>query len=216
MDVFMEILNGIKNKVKKFIIRGKRETKPTLVKNAFFTKDFPAYEKYDIGCFTYGNPIIMHWGEEATLTIGKFCSIAGDVKIFLGGNHRVDWISTFPFSVLNEYFPESKNILGHPSTKGDVIIGNDVWIGQGTSIMSGVRVGDGAVIGAYSIVTKNVEPYSIIAGNPAKFIKLRFDEHIISELLKISWWNWPIEKVKHEIQYLCNENIDIFIERNLP
>src|SRR5687768_16181770 len=90
----------------------------------FFTKDNIIYKKYEIGDYTYGQPKILEWGEGAKLRIGKFCSIAEDVTIFLGGNHRTDWITTYPFPVLPDYFPESQIIVGHPSTKGDVNIEN--------------------------------------------------------------------------------------------
>jgi acetyltransferase-like isoleucine patch superfamily enzyme len=169
-----------------------------------FTKDNPNYKQYEIGDFTYGTPRILAWGEEAKVKIGKFCSIADNVTIFLGGNHRTDWITTFPFTAFSEYFPESEKITGHPSTKGDVIIGNDVWIGMGVVIMSGLTIGSGSVIAAYSVVTKNVKPYEIVGGNPAKHLKFRFDEQKIEELLKISWWEWPIEKIKSSISYLCS------------
>ena len=115
---------------------------------------------------------------------------------------------------MNNEFPEAKDISGHPATKGNVIIGNDVWIGYKATIMSGVTIGDGAVIGACSVVTKDVKPYEIVAGNPAKVIRKRFSDEIIIQLLKIAWWNWPIEKIKAEIEFLCNNNIEKFIERN--
>jgi len=176
-----------------------------------FTKDAlpEKYKKY-IGEFTYGVPQIFDWEEGAKLIIGKFCSIADNVKIFLGGEHRTDWITTFPFSAkeFNDLFPEAKKIKGHPKTKGDVIIGNDVWIGYGAIILSGVKIGDGAVIGAGSIVTKDVLPYTIVAGNPAKIIRKRFSDQNIKKLLKLKWWNWPIKKIKSNLHILCSCNID--------
>jgi acetyltransferase-like isoleucine patch superfamily enzyme len=177
----------------------------------FFTKDI-IHEKYrkNIGDYTYGSPKIFDWGEGATLKIGKFCSIADGVVIFLGGEHRTDWVTTYPFSApeLNQYFPTAKNIKGHPKTKGDVIIGNDVWLGYNSIILSGVKIGDGAVIGACSVVTKNVPPYTIVAGNPAKIIRKRFSTKIIKKLLKIKWWNWPIEKIKKNVKFLCTNNLE--------
>src|ERR1035437_8628156 len=95
---------------------------------AFFTKDVLVGRGYKIGDYTYGSPTVLHWGEAVTLEIGKFCSIADDVTIFLGGNHRIDWVTTYPFNVLPQYFPTGKDISGHPASKGDIIIGNDVWI----------------------------------------------------------------------------------------
>lgn len=155
--------------------------------------------QYDVGRDTYGTPTIFSWGEGATLKVGKFCSIAEEVKIFLGGNHRIDWITTFPFSAL---WPSAKDIIGHPSTKGDVVIGHDVWIGYGATILSGVTIGNGAVIGAFSVVAKDVPPYSIVVGNPAKVVKKRFSDDKIDILQKLRWWDWENEKLNYAMEYL--------------
>lgn len=160
------------------------------------------------GKFSYGNPKVLSWGEGASLTIGNFCSIARGVTIFLGGEHRVDWISTYPFSIL---FKEYENIKGHPRTKGNVVIGNDVWIGREARILSGVTIGDGAVIGAYSVVTSSVPPYAIVAGNPQKIIRYRFNKDIIDELLEIKWWDWSIEEIKKAIPNILSTDICHFI-----
>jgi acetyltransferase-like isoleucine patch superfamily enzyme len=140
-----------------------------------------------VGRGTYGEPRILHWGEPATLKVGSFCSFAGGVTIFLGGNHRTDWITTYPFSVFRE---SAKAISGHPTTKGDVIIGHDVWIGADATILSGIRIGNGAVVGACSVVTRDVPAYGIVAGNPAKLIRLRFTDSEIASLEELAWWSW--------------------------
>jgi acetyltransferase-like isoleucine patch superfamily enzyme len=167
----------------------------------------------EIGDYSYGCPNILHYGEKAKLKIGKYCSIALGVDIFLGGNHRVDWVTTYPFSApeLNEIWPEAKNIIGHPATKGDVEIGNDVWIGHNATILSGVIIGDGAVIGSNAVVTKNVRPYAIVVGNPAKEIKMRFDDETIEKLLKMKWWDWPVDKIKENMGSLLSADISKFI-----
>lgn len=186
----------------------KKKTKKDL-RNPFYTKD--VLTQYEIGEHTYGIPRIMHWGENASLKIGKYCSIAENVTIFLGGNHRIDWISTYPFNVLNEQFPNARTIIGHPNTKGDVSIGNDVWIGLGATILSGVTIGNGAVIAAMAVVTKNVPPYAIVAGNPAKIVKYRFSQDIIDSLEKTQWWNWPVEKINKNINKICCSDIESFV-----
>lgn len=163
------------------------------------------------GKHTYGSPSVWNDISNANLYIGNFCSISQNVKIILGGNHRTDWVTTYPFGHVNSHLFNNFNGVGHPSTKGDVIIGNDVWIGEGSKIMSGVTIGDGAVIANNSHVVKNVEPYSIVGGNPAKHIKYRFTPVQIEQLLQIKWWNWDDQKINDFTPLLCNSNIDNFI-----
>ena len=167
------------------------------------------------GKYTYGEPKIIDFGSNATLKVGNFCSIAGSVKIYLGGNHRTDWVTTYPFGHINNNIFNNFNGVGHPSTKGDVIIGNDVWICDNVTIMSGVTIGDGAVIANSSLVVKNVEPYSVIGGIPAKLIKYRFTPEQIEKLLEIKWWYWDDEKINKFTPLLCNNNIDEFINSAL-
>lgn len=162
------------------------------------------------GAFTYGDPAVYSWGEGAKLSIGKYCSIASHTSVFLGGNHRPDWVTTYPFNML---WPEvAGHITGHPATKGDVIIGNDVWLGMHSSILSGVKIGDGAVVGAHAVVTKDVPPYAIVAGNPARVVKMRFDAETIQKLLQISWWDWPEQEVAIAVSFMLSTNVDEFIQ----
>ncbi|MGA2240728.1 MAG: CatB-related O-acetyltransferase [Verrucomicrobiota bacterium] len=159
----------------------------------------PWTERFVVGRGTYGEPVVLHWGESTTLKVGSFCSIGGGVTIFLGGNHRTDWITTYPFCMFRD---SAKTIVGHPSTRGDVIIGHDVWIGNGATILSGVHIGNGAVIGACSVVTRDVPSYGIVAGNPAKLIRLRFKEDEIKCLEELAWWNWADSKLDAAMPYL--------------
>lgn len=162
--------------------------------------------KATIGRFTYGaENILAHFPGGAEIKIGQFCSIARNINIVLGGNHRVDWITTYPFGTIFKEDLGDFDLEGHPSTKGNVEIGNDVWIGIGSKIMSGVKIGDGAVIAAFSNVIKNVEPYEIVGGNPAQNIKFRFNEDIIKLLLKLKWWDLSLEKIKEIQKVLCSE-----------
>ena len=124
--------------------------------------------------------------------------IREDVVFILGGEHRADWITTYPFNAL---FSEGAHITGHPSSKGDIVIGNDVWIGYQSCILSGVTIGNGAIIGAKSVVTKDVPPYAIVAGNPAKFIRYRFPQETIDKLENLAWWDWDISVIKERFHY---------------
>ena len=167
------------------------------------------YPQYSFGNGTYSSDLkIYSWNEGAKFYIGSYCSIADGVQIYLGGEHNIDWVTTYPFNVL---WTSGKHILGHPKTKGDVKIGNDVWIGKEAIILSGVTVGDGAVIGARSLVSKNIEPYTIVGGNPAREIRKRFDNQTIQELLKIRWWEWEPNRIERALPLLLNKDIDKFI-----
>ena len=151
-----------------------------------------------VGRFTYGfkNMQLKEWNEGASLEIGSFCSLATGVVFMLGGNHRTDWISTFPFGHIFQEDLGGQDIPGHPTTNGNIVVGNDVWIGQNATIMSGIKISDGAVIAANSTVVKDVGPYEIWGGNPAKIIRRRFDDDIIEELCEMKWWNMKIESIR--------------------
>jgi len=163
-----------------------------------------------IGEFTYGNPEILIWTAKYHVYIGKFTSIGPETKIIVDGNHHADWVSTYPFGELIEGIPKNPK---HPAGKGDIRIGNDVWIGYRTIIMPGINIGDGAVIGAGSVITKNVDDYEIVAGNPARHIRYRFSKDQISALKTIQWWDWGIEKIVKYSDMLQSDRIDDFIER---
>lgn len=167
-----------------------------------------------IGEHSYKIPIVKNWGEDSKVIIGKYCSIADNVKIYIGGNHRTDWVSTFPFPKIKE-FPDWKHIKDVSTSKGDVWIGNDVWIGDDVSILSGVKIGDGAVVGAKCTVSKDIEPYSVVVGNPQRVVKKRFTTEQINKLLAIKWWNWSDEDVNRNVHLLCSPNIDDFINNHI-
>lgn len=170
-----------------------------------YTKDYFKDKKFAIGEYTYGHPTVLFENDNTTLTIGKFCSISTNVTIFLGGNHRYDWNTTYPFNVFTDEFPFAKNIKGHPSSNGDVVIGNDVWLGQGVTIMSGITIGDGAILATNSVVTKNVGAYEIWGGNPSRLIRKRFDDEKIEELLQIKWWDKDLSFIEKNIELLCSD-----------
>ena len=181
------------------------------IMNSIYTKDTLRYlgNIAEVGDYFYGTPSVWHWGEGAKLKIGKFCSFSWDINIFLGGEHRTDWITTYPFP---SFFTEALKIKGTPTTKGNVIIGNDVWVGYGATILSGVKIGDGAVIGANTVVAKSIPPYSIAVGNPSNVTRKRFSDGQIEKLLVIKWWNWENEKIEENIPLLLSGQIDEFLE----
>lgn len=168
----------------------------------------------NVGDYTYGIPIIRRCkGDNSKISIGKFCSISPNVKIFTGCNHNSEWVSTFPFRArlnLEGAFED-----GQPSSNGDIKIGNDVWIGEDAIILSGVEIGDGAVIGAGSVVTSLLPPYSICGGVPAKVFKFRFEKAVITKLLSIKWWNWDTQKIIENVDKLSSPNVSEFIEKEL-
>ena len=146
------------------------------------------------------------------LIIGKFCMIASDVKFIMNGaNHLTDSLSTYPFAIFGNGWENAMEGKSYPQ-KGNIHIGNDVWIGYNATIMAGVHIGDGAIIAANSTITKDVEPYTIVGGNPAKKIRKRFSEDVITKILELKWWNWNMEKITKNIKNLTENKIDKLIE----
>jgi virginiamycin A acetyltransferase len=172
----------------------------------------PTYSKYAIGDYSYGFPKIITYIEDdrATVKIGRFCSIANEVTIILGGEHYTNWVSTFPFSVYLE--GAAQCALQHYS-RGDITIGNDVWIGHDAVILSGVTIGNGAVVGARSVVTRDIPPYAIAVGQPAKIVRYRFGEQTIEALQQIAWWDWDISEIRKAAPILSSGEIDSFIQQ---
>ena len=148
------------------------------------------------------------------LIIGKFCMIASDVKFIMNGaNHLSNAISTYPFSIFGNGWENAMEGKAYPN-KGNIEIGNDVWIGYNATIMAGVKIGDGAIIATNATVVSDVKPYTIVGGNPAREIKKRFSSEIIERLLKLQWWNWDIEKITKNVQNLTDLDIDK-LEKNV-
>ncbi|HDR1486969.1 TPA: CatB-related O-acetyltransferase, partial [Pasteurella multocida] len=143
------------------------------------------------------------------LIIGKFCMIGSDVKFIMNGaNHQMNAISTYPFGIFGYEWAKALPEKAELSSKGDTVIGNDVWIGYNATIMPGVKIGDGAIIGTNSVVTKNVPPYAIVAGNPARVIRKRFSPEKIEQLLALKWWDWEIEKITRNLDFLTGKISD--------
>jgi virginiamycin A acetyltransferase len=187
-------------------------------KKLCFLKNIIKNPQIIVGDFTYyddlENPenfeknVLYHFdfiGDQ--LIIGKFCAIASNTKFIMNGaNHPMEYFTTYPFAIFGHSWADQMSVEGE--SKGNTVIGNDVWLGYDTLIMPGITIDDGAIIGARSVVTKNVEPYTIVGGNPAQVIRKRFDDSVIELLLEIQWWNWPIEKITANIPLLCSNNFE--------
>ena len=190
-------------------------------KAVIFLKNFIKNPNIQIGDYTYydgrDNPEKFEtenviFGYTSRLVIGKFCQIAYGTKFLLSdANHQINGFSTFPFFAfgsINQSCPEWNDYKPDLPNKGDTIIGNDVWFGHESMIMPGVSIGNGAIIAARSVVTKDIPPYSIVGGNPAKILKVRFSDDVIAKLQKIQWWNWDYDKITSNIQIIVSANIE--------
>lgn len=202
----------------------------TVVKTVVHLNQVIEHPRMEIGDFSYFGhleeltdyagylaPFLFPLSPEK-LTIGKFCQIAHGVRIITSSaNHDMSGFSTYPFNNFmmtpQTTMEEIKAMFQTPNQKGDTIIGNDVWIGMEAVIMPGVNIGDGAIISSRAVVTKDVEPYTIVGGNPAKPLKKRFDEETTQALLDIQWWNWSVEKIEENIEHI--RSADISILKNL-
>jgi len=186
-----------------------------------FLKNFITRSDIEVGDYTYYDDeedaadferrnVLYHYefvGDK--LIIGKFCSLAKDCTFMMNGaNHTFTSFSTYPFAVFKNGWGDGDVEQLKSQTRGDTVVGNDVWIGRSATIMPGVEIGDGAIIGAHAIVGRNVPPYTIVAGNPAREIRKRFDEKTIVELQNIKWWDWPIEKITQNMEAITNADLD--------
>lgn len=166
---------------------------------------------FRIGSHSYGRPKVRFAGAGQALTIGRFCSIADKVEILLAGNHRLDWVSTYPFAAFPDRWPDMAVSHEYQQSRGDVVIGSDVWLGSGATILSGVTIGHGAVVAARAVVTRDVPPYAIVAGNPARIVRMRFADDIVAALLASAWWDLPDDAVATLLPLLNSDRIAEFV-----
>ena len=177
-----------------------------------YVEPFLKATRVTVGRYTFGEPQIPTFaGADVSVEIGSFCSIAANVMILLGGGHDTTWVSTWP---IREVFGLPGQYEQHPVYRGPTVIGNDVWIGRDAIIMDGITIGHGAVIGTRAVVTKDVRPYAIVAGVPAREIRRRFTDDQVDALLDIAWWDWPIEKILREAGALNGADISDFVDRH--
>lgn len=195
----MNIIKWLRNKCQRATLKKQLKKAHPLEKGVLKFKY--RYPQYEYGYGSYGTPQVDHGNKDAQLKIGSFCSIAGGVTILLGGNHNTQSVTTFPF------YEKLPNVPAHRETKGDVIIGHDVWLATDVLVLSGVTIGYGAVVAARSVVTKDVPPYAIVGGNPAKVIRYRFPEEVCQALLENPWWELPHDEIIKIAPLLSSERI---------
>ena len=159
---------------------------------------------FSIGAYSYGRPKVRFPESGRRLSIGRYCSIADKVEILLGGDHRLDWVTTYPFAAMAGLWPGVDAPEAYHASRGDVVIGHDVWLGSGCTILSGVTVGHGAVVAARAVVTRDVPPYAIVAGNPGRVVRSRFDEATVAALLDAAWWDLPHAAVSRLVPLLSS------------
>jgi virginiamycin A acetyltransferase len=161
-------------------------------------------EGFEAKCVLYHFPFI---GDK--LVIGKFCALARGVRFIMNGaNHKVSGFSTYPFFIFGSGWEPTAPQPGELPYKGDTVIGNDVWLGYDVLVMPGVKIGDGAIVAARSVVVSDVPAYSVVRGNPAKIVRQRFPNEIVAELLTIRWWDWPIEKITRNVRAIVGADLD--------
>lgn len=195
---------------------------PNEFKTSCFIKNIITAPNIIVGDYTYyddtedptgfeRNNVLFNYPEFGDkLIIGKFCSIASGTKFIMGpANHRISSVTTYPFNVFGGVWSErTPPHLSQLPFKGDTVIGNDVWIGRESVIMPGVKIGDGAMVAAYSVVAKDIPPYSVFGGNPARFIKKRFDDELTDILLRLKWWDLPGEELADILPLLCSPDLE--------
>lgn len=185
-----------------------------------FLKNFVKAPNISVGDYTYYddrrhsperfedyNVLYNYDFVKVKLVIGKFCAIAAETRFMMTGDHKLDAISTYPFPVFEHGWENVYDMKKLP-VKGDIVIGNDVWLGYDSLIKNGVTIGHGAIVASRAVVVKDVPPYSIVAGNPAKVVKKRFDDPTIDRLLQIAWWDWDIEKINRHLSLICHLDVD--------
>lgn len=177
--------------------------KPTITNPNIIVGDFTYFSDVD-----FEKHVLHHYDFNGDkLIIGKFCQIASGVTFIMNGaNHQINAASTYPFYIMNGWEQKLPTIADLP-IKGDTVVGNDVWIGQNATILPGVHIGDGAIIGLGSVVGSDVEPYTVVAGNPARTIRKRFDDELTALLLKLEWWNKEVDEIQRLIPLLTDSNL---------
>ncbi|WP_236558502.1 CatB-related O-acetyltransferase [Pseudoclavibacter sp. 8L] len=181
--------------------------KPLITSPLISVGDFTYYDDPDDPSAFETRNVLHHYGPER-LVIGKFCAIASGVRFIMNGaNHRMSGPSTYPFPIMGGAWGQHVDLVSDLPSRGDTVIGNDVWIGGDVTIMPGVRIGDGAIVSTGSVVTKDVPDYGIVGGNPATLIRRRFDDNDVQTLLDTAWWDWPLEAITEHVRVIADGSV---------
>jgi len=179
-------------------------TRPNLVVGDYTYYDDPR------GPAAFEENVLYHYAFVGDrLVIGRFCAIATGVKFIMNGaNHKLDGVSTFPFPIMGGGWEEALPLLMNQPHRGDTIVGNDVWLGYDALVLPGVKIGDGAIVATRAVVTKDVPPYAVVAGNPARAVRMRFADDVIARLLRLAWWNWSAEKITRNVRLIMSADVE--------
>lgn len=195
--------NGIVNRADELVARDKRAA--ALIEAGILT----------MGDYSYYAPSVhVFAGDTSVVRVGKFSSIAADSHFFVGGAHRTDWVTSYGLRAVFDL--PGKYEDGTPASRGDIEVGHDCWIALESVVLSGITIGTGAVVATRSVVTKDVRPYAMVAGNPAREVARRFPDHQVDALLRIAWWDWPIDQILEHVAELSSPDLDAFIARFDP
>lgn len=181
--------------------------KPLVTSPLIEVGDYSYYDDPDDPTSFETRNVLYHYGPEK-LVIGKFCALASGTRFLMNGaNHAMRGPSTYPFPIMGEPWAPNFDLLAANPNRGDTVVGNDVWCGYRSMVLPGVRIGDGAIVGAGALVTADVPPYGIVGGNPARLIRFRYDDAEIAQLLELAWWNWPIETITRQVRVIMTGTV---------
>ncbi|MER5808401.1 CatB-related O-acetyltransferase [Streptomyces sp. NPDC002033] len=182
--------------------------KPLVTSGLIEVGEYSYYDDPDDPTAFETRNVLYHYGPEK-LVIGKFCALGAGVRFLMNGaNHRMDGPSTFPFPIMGGSWAAHFDLITGLPGRGDTVVGNDVWFGYGTTVMPGVRIGHGAVIGSGAVVVDDVPDYGIVGGNPARLLRTRYEDADIARLLRIAWWDWPVERISAHLRVIMSGTVD--------